>query len=164
MKIVEIHKHPDLFKNAVQVFWKQWGNASNYPFYHDCMLHSGTAADGIPRFYAAVENERIIGTYALIRNDLNSRQDLYPWLACVYVDEEYRGRRLGSQLLDHAIGEAAGLGFEKLYLTTDLEGYYEKYGWTHSGEVYGAFGSSMKLYRSLTGSKTPTSERGRMNG
>ncbi|WP_026580914.1 GNAT family N-acetyltransferase [Bacillus sp. J33] len=146
MKIVEIHKHPNLFEKAVQVYWEQWGNDSNYPFYHDCMIHSGTSADGIPLFYAAIENERIIGTYALIRNDLNSRQDLYPWLACVYVNEEYRGRKLGSVLLDHALSEAAKLGFEKLYLTTDLEGYYEKYGWTHSGEVYGAFGGSIKLY------------------
>lgn len=89
------------------------------------MIHSGKTEDGIPRFYAAIENKEIMGTYALIRNDLNSRQDLHPWLACLYVDPNSRGKKLGARLLDHTIEEAAKLGFNKLYLQTDLEGYYE---------------------------------------
>lgn len=76
------------------------------------MIHSGKTEDGIPRFYAAILDERFIGTYALIRNDLNSRQDLHPWLACLYVDLDSRGKKLGARLLDHAIEETAKLALK----------------------------------------------------
>src|SRR5699024_4240541 len=131
---------PHLFDKAVHVFWKQWGTKNNHAFYKDCMTHSCTASDPIPRFYIALIDESVIGTYALIRNDLNSRQDLHPWLACLYVDQMHRGKAIGSLLLEHAIKETAKKGFEKLYLTSDLENYYEKYGWEHTTNAYGISG------------------------
>lgn len=159
MKIIAVHEHPHLFESAVQFFWEQWGNEQNFRFYQDCMIHSGKTEDGIPRFYVAIENEEIFGTYALIRNDLNSRQDLHPWLACLYVDPGSRGKKIGARLLDHAIEEAAKLGFKKLHLQTDLQGYYEKYSWTHSGEVYGASGDSIKLYEKDTGASSSRNDK-----
>lgn len=159
MKIIAVHEHPHLFDSAVQYSWEKWGTEENFTFYQDCMIHSGKTEDGIPRFYAAIENEEIMGTYALIRNDLNSRQDLHPWLACLYVDPNSRGKKLGARLLDHAIEEAAKLGFKKLHLQTDLQGYYEKYGWTHSGEVYGASGDSVKLYEKDTGASSNRNDK-----
>ncbi|OXS63729.1 GNAT family N-acetyltransferase [Rossellomorea vietnamensis] len=150
MKIIELHKDSSMFEQAVNVFWGQWGNEDNYRFYHDCMFHScGTEAD-LPRFYIVVREGDIIGTYALLRNDLNSRQDLFPWFACLYVHPDQRGEGLGSTLLDHALREAHKKGYDSLYLTTDLEGYYEKYGWTHSTEAIGLSGDSMKVYQKGT--------------
>ena len=98
----------------------------------------------------AIEEGNIIETYALLRKDLNSRQDLYPWLACLFVSNEYRGNEIGSKLLQHGLNEAAKKGYEKLYLSTDLEGYYEKYGWENSGIVYGVSGGHIKLYEKST--------------
>ncbi|KZE69115.1 acetyltransferase [Fictibacillus phosphorivorans] len=146
MKIIEVQQRKDLVDKAVNVFWKQWGSEQNYKFYEDCIVHSCQTEDALPRFYIALIEEEIVGTYALLRNDLNSRQDLYPWFACLYVDPEHRGKELGSQILQHAIEETTRKGFENLYLSTDLEGYYEKYGWSHAGEVYGADGGSLKIY------------------
>ncbi|WP_102028445.1 GNAT family N-acetyltransferase [Salirhabdus sp. Marseille-P4669] len=154
MQIIELNKQSNYLEEAITIFWNQWGNEKNFPFYEDCIRHSTTTNDPIPRFYIAVENNHIIGTYALLRNDLNSRQDLYPWFACLYVTEVNRGREIGSKLLNHALTETAMKGYPKLYLTTDLEGYYEKYGWIHSGYVYGIFGDSIKLYEKLTNVKS----------
>jgi GNAT superfamily N-acetyltransferase len=153
LEIVEIQKRPDLFDEAVKVFWNQWGNEKNYRFYQDCMIHSCKTTDEIPRFYIALLKESIIGTYALIRNDLNSRQDLYPWLACLYVYPEHRGNGIGAHLLQHALQETRRKGFKNLYLSTDLEGYYEKYGWIHSTVTYGVSGGSIKVYEKSTQSK-----------
>ncbi|MBG9544882.1 hypothetical protein ABE29_19580 [Cytobacillus firmus] len=100
MKIIAVHEHPHLLDSAVQFFWEKWGTEENFTFYQDCMIHSGKTEDGIPRFYAAIQDEQIIGTYALIRNDLNSRQDLHPWLACLYIDPDFRGKQLGARSLD----------------------------------------------------------------
>lgn len=115
-------------------------------FYVDCMKHSGKTSDSIPSFYIALEDEKVIGTYALLRNDINSRQDLFPWLACLYVDPAYRGKSIGKQLLEHGLQTTALLGYEKLYLSSDLEGYYEKYGWTSAAITYGPSGGSIKVY------------------
>ena len=150
MKIIELHKDSSKFEEAVNVFWGQWGNEDNYRFYQDCMFHSCQTEADLPRFYIAVREGDIIGTYALLRNDLNSRQDLFPWFACLYVHPDQRGEGLGSILLDHALREAHNKGYDSLYLTTDLEGYYEKYGWTHSTEAIGLSGDSMKVYQKHT--------------
>lgn len=146
MKIVELQKDSSAFDDAVKVFWKQWGNEDNFKFYEDCIFHSCRTEEDLPRFYIALQEGNVIGTYALLRNDLNSRQDLYPWLACLFVDTDHRGDGLGSELLDHALKEAGKKGYNQVYLTTDLEGYYEKYGWTHSTEAFGLSGESMKVY------------------
>lgn len=153
MEIVELKVRNNLFEKAIQVFWKEWGNEDNYKFYEDAMVHSCKTESDIPRFYVAVEEGDIIGTYALLRNDLNSRQDLCPWLACLFVDEEHRGSEKGSKLLQHGLKEAAKKGYDTLYLTSDLEGYYEKYGWKNSGVVYGVSGGHIKLYEKDTGLK-----------
>ena len=37
-------------------------------------------------------------------------------------------------------------GFSNLYLCTDLDGYYEKYGFKYIGTGYHLFGESSKIY------------------
>lgn len=150
MEIIELRNKDQLLDQAIQVFWQQWGSEENFKFYEDAILHSATTSSDIPRFYVAVEEGEIIGTYAMLRNDLNSRQDLCPWLACLYVAEEHRGKGIGAKLLDHGLSVAAKKGYENLYLTTDIENYYEKYGWKNSGSVYGAGGGASKLYEKGT--------------
>ncbi|WP_342599384.1 GNAT family N-acetyltransferase [Psychrobacillus sp. FSL H8-0483] len=146
MEITNIQHRPELFDDALKVFWGQWGNENNYKFYEDCMKYSGKTGDSVPSFYIALENEQIIATYAILRNDINSRQDLFPWLACLYVDPSYREKSIGEKLLEHGLQITKQLGYEKLYLASDLNGYYEKYGWTHSTITYYPFGGSIKVY------------------
>lgn len=150
MQIIELRDKGQLLDKAIQVFWKQWGSESNFKFYEDAIRHSATTSSDIPRFYVAVEDGEIIGTYAILRNDINSRQDLCPWLACLYVAEEHRGKGIGARLLEHGLSVAAEKGYENLYLTTDLENYYERYGWKNSGIAYGPDGGSIKLYEKGT--------------
>ncbi|MEE4561455.1 GNAT family N-acetyltransferase [Paenibacillus polymyxa] len=138
------------FEKAVQLFWNQWGTANNIMFYHDCILHSINTDSDLPSFYIALENESIIGTYALLRNDLISRQDIFPWLACLYVSPEQRGRNIGALLMKQALQETEKKGHNKLYLCTDLNGYYEKYGWSHITNAYIFTGDETKVYEAST--------------
>lgn len=151
MKMVELQKENAFLKEGIEVFWNVWGTEDNYKFYEDCILHSAETSEDLPRFYVAVDNRNIIGTYAILRNDINSRQDLCPWLACLFVDKEYRGREIGAKLLEHGLSESAKKGYKKLYLTTDLENFYEKYGWLHNGFAYGPSGGQIKVYEKSTG-------------
>lgn len=146
MEIIELKDRKELFDEAVEFFWKQWGSEENYKFYYDCMLYSLDTPNELPRFYLAIENNKMIGSYALLRNDLISRQDLTPWFACLLIIPEYRGQGLGSVLLEHALRETKQKGYETLYLNTNLTGYYEKYGWDFAGEGYIFTGDPAKIY------------------
>lgn len=62
----------------------------------------------------------------LITNDFISRMDLWPWICAVYVEEGYRGGFLSRVLVGRACQDAAAAGFEKVYLCSDHQGFYEK--------------------------------------
>ena len=46
----------------------------------------------------------------------------------MFVKNEYRGRGYSKLLNEAIIDEARKRGFQKLYLKTELENYYEKFG------------------------------------
>ncbi|KOP67239.1 acetyltransferase [Bacillus sp. FJAT-18019] len=144
--IFDIRDKKGYFEAAVNYFWEQWGSDSNYHFYKDCIEHSCEMKNDVPAFFIAMDKDKIIGSYALLRSDLNSRQDLTPWLACLFVDPEYRGKNLGSILQEHAINQSKIKGYQKLYLCTDLTGYYERTDWKHIGYGYLLDDERTKIY------------------
>ena len=77
-----------------------------------------------------IKNDSIIGCFGLITNDFISRQDLYPWLCALFVEEHERGKQLGARMLEFGLNEADKLGYSKVYLCTSHNNFYEKYGWT----------------------------------
>lgn len=93
-----------------------------------------------------MEENKIVGSYAILRSDLNSRQDLSPWFACLFVELEYRGKHIGAQLQTHAINQAKLRGYENLYLCTDMTGYYEKTNWRFIGKGFSLFDDETRIY------------------
>ena len=73
--------------------------------------------------------------------------DLYPWACTLYIDEDYRGHSYGSLLLDQAKKDSKEAGFNNLYLCSDHEGFYEKYGFTKIGTGYHPWGESSGIFR-----------------
>ena len=51
----------------------------------------------------------------------------------MFVDERYRGMRLSQRIIDAAAEYARRLGFEYVYLISDHENFYEKYGFENVG-------------------------------
>ncbi len=150
MEILELSEKPALIEEAIDYFWTCWGSESNHIFYKDCMLNSMKNDVLLPKFYIALIDNKIIGSYALLTNDIISRQDLMPWFACLFIDEEHRNQGLAAELLNHGLQQANSKGYKHLYLSTDLEGYYEKKGWHHMCEGYGVGGDEFKIYTKET--------------
>jgi predicted acetyltransferase len=153
MKIIEVSQKPAIIDIAVDYFWKCWGDNNNFKFYQDCIFNSVDSNKALPKFYIVLENEEIIASYALVTNDLISRQDLYPWLACLFVNPDYRNKGIAERLLQHGLQETEKKGFDALYLSTDLENFYEKKGWTHLANGYNIFGTAIKIYSKQIGKK-----------
>ena len=144
ISIISVREHPEYLDRAVDYFASKWG--IDRKVYEDCIGNSIITESSLPRWYLMLKNEDIIGSYGLIANDFISRQDLWPWLAALYVEESERGSALGSRLLAHGRREAVKLGFSKLYLCTDHIGYYEKYGWRYIGDGFGVSGNAHRIY------------------
>jgi len=115
-------------------------------FYKDCIERSIDTNNDLPRFFVVLQDDEIIGSYAILRSDLNSRQDLFPWFACLYVEDEFRGKNIGSMLQNHAKQYIKTLGYEKLYLCTELSDYYEKNNWNEIGIGYSIGDDKYKIY------------------
>ncbi|PRY67801.1 GNAT family N-acetyltransferase [Halomonas ventosae] len=85
---------------------------------------------GVPSVFVAIAAGRPVGTASLVAHDLDSRPDLTPWLASVYVRPEWRGRGIASSLVRRVEAEASGNGIERLYLfTPDRQALYRRLGW-----------------------------------
>jgi GNAT superfamily N-acetyltransferase len=75
--------------------------------------------------------ENILGSASLIAHDMDTRPNLSPWLASVFVAPRYRGCGIGTALVRRVIQEARALDVANLYLftTPDKRGFYAPLGW-----------------------------------
>jgi N-acetylglutamate synthase-like GNAT family acetyltransferase len=146
VKVINLKDYAPLHE-AVLYYHSKWGDENNFQFFQDAINHSSNRKTGLPRFYLLLKDGRIIGCCGLIINDFISRHDLYPWLCGLYIEENERGRALGSLLMEHAEKEAAKAGFKTVYLTTSHDHYYEKYGWIRMEDGYEPSGEVTKIYR-----------------
>lgn len=88
----------------------------------------------------------MIGFVSIWNNDLPFRQDLTPWLAGLYVKEKYRKHGIGTLLQEKCIQVVKELGYNKLYLITEHENYYERNGWKFIESAPLRGGISTRLY------------------
>lgn len=151
LHIIGLSENNNLLAKGIEYFWKCWGSETNFEFYKDAILNASQKTAAVPEFYVATLNGEIIGCVALITNDLNSRQDLFPWLACLYVEENFRNQNIAGMLMQRALNDAANAGILNVYLSTDLENFYEKKGWKKNGVCYNMEGSPFTVYEKPTG-------------
>lgn len=75
-----------------------------------------------------LNGQTLIGFISIFEYDCDERLDLSPWYATMYVKEEFRGNGYSKLLNDAILEEAKNRGFKKIYLKTNLNDYYEKFG------------------------------------
>jgi predicted N-acetyltransferase YhbS len=140
-----ISERPEIQETIARWLWGFWGNPRNYEFYHSLVAHS--KIDDIPMIFVAYLEGELAGAVGLMRADLFSRQDLFPWMADLFVKPEYRSRGVGSALQDLILVKAKELGYPAIYLYTPLVGYYEKKGWEYMGEEMERDGEIVRIYK-----------------
>ena len=83
----------------------------------------------IPSTFVA-RDKAVMGSASIVANDMETRTDLTPWLASVFVAPEHRQKGIGKKLVLHVMNHAKNEGIKKLYLfTTDRKDYYQRLGW-----------------------------------
>lgn len=77
-----------------------------------------------------VENDKLIGFISIFPYDCNEEIYLTPLYATMFVKKEYRGKGYSKMLNQAILTEARKREIENLFLKTELENYYEKFGAT----------------------------------
>ena len=144
--VLSLRGHPQMCDAAIAYFQAKWACDDSRMVYDDCIRHSLTTENPLPRWYLLTDGSEIIGCAGLITNDFISRMDLYPWICALYVEESHRGQALGQRLLARAEADAKAAGFSAVYLCTDHIGYYEHYGYAHIGTGWHPWGETSRIY------------------
>lgn len=126
--------------------WQEWGQPSNFNYWYSWVA-SSMFTDKIPQTFVYLDSSVIIGTVSLWRCDLQSRQDISPWLGGLYVHPSYRNRGVGRDLEEYACKIAHILGYEDLYMFTELDKYFEKLNWVYLCDIPDETGNMVKLYK-----------------
>jgi len=88
--------------------------------------------NGIPSIYIAISEGRLIGSAALVQSDMDTKPDLSPWIAAIYVKEDFRRQGIATQLIDRCEKEALRSNVSVLFLFTEFASrFYETLDWCH---------------------------------
>lgn len=147
VELFNLKHKPEYIEEVSKLYWSEWskvhGDTIDGVIYRT--KHCLNEND-IPQTYIALYKTKLVGIFSLWRNDLCSRQDLFPWMAGLYVNENYRNCGIGMYLQNNAISITKKLGYTKLYLITEHDNYYEKNNWIFLEEAPLGNGNFTKIY------------------
>ena len=86
---------------------------------------------GIPAIFAAEIESKPVGTVSIVKHDMDTRKDLYPWVSSLCVHKDFRHQNIGRTLINFIESYARELDVKRLYLfTPDKQRMYSLLGWT----------------------------------
>lgn len=145
--VVALRDRRDLVDQAAQWFSNKWD--VSFELYRESILSSFDREIVIPQWYVILnQNQDIIAGCGVIDNDFHDRPDLSPNLCALYVEMSYRKQGIARHLVGFVQQELRHFGYDILYLVTDHQDYYEKYGWQFLTLVRDFDGGELRLYRS----------------
>ena len=135
IKLLDVNN--DIFNKVCEWHYNWWGKRDNYSKEEViCYLEHSLCKNRIPQTFVALIDSIPVGTYQLsMSDDLDHRPDIYPWLANVYVDEQYRGKGICRELMNSVQKNANQINIKELFLYTKHFGLYEKFGWEYVEEI-----------------------------
>ncbi len=95
---------------------------------------------------AAMDGEKICGYCTVSKTDCIPAADYTPYVGFIFVGEEHRGNRLSQRLIQYAMDYIETLGYNKVYIVSDHENLYEKYGFRVIDRKMAPWGSEEKIY------------------
>lgn len=99
------------------------------------------------RVCAVCVNGNVAGFSTFTKKDeLSGQYGFTPFIGFVFVDGQYRGKRLSEIMIQSIISYAKELGYKKVYIMSGEIGLYEKYGFIKLGDYETIYGSIDQLF------------------
>ena len=96
--------------------------------------------------FAAIIDGKIVGMASTMKTDYYPLPDIYPWVSCIFVSEEYRGRKISGELIAYANRYLKDNRFDRSYIPTEFFGLYEHYGYTYLKDIVNYGGGTDHLF------------------
>lgn len=93
-----------------------------------------------------VDGENLISFCTFAEKDDIQSTELTPWIGWVYTFPHYRGHRYVGKLLSYAEALAKTDGINRIYISTDHNGLYEKYGYEFFEMMKDMHGEDSRVY------------------
>lgn len=93
-----------------------------------------------------VDGENLVSFCTFAEKDDIQPTELTPWIGWVYTFPSYRGNRHVGKLLSHAETLAKEDGIKNIYISTNHEGLYEKYGYEFFQVMKDMHGEDSRVY------------------
>ena len=102
------------------------------------------------RVLLLTDGEKLAAFCSYAEKDEIPDTELKPWLGFVYTDPEYRGRRLMGRLIARVKELAREDGSDALYISSEEQGLYEKYGAAYIRTMKTNRGEETRVFRMNT--------------
>lgn len=128
--IDHLFNHPhEIRVVATWIYEEFWRDKPGYSVeFFEGLLRDASDPDRIPLSLLAFVDGTPAGTVNLIHSDSETRPDLHPWLAALYVLPAFRHRSVARALYRAGANHARRLGIAEVYLGTDMPAFYERLG------------------------------------
>jgi len=137
MNIDFLGKHMDVLPELARLHFDEWRHLNPDKTLEDRIdkLREIAASNEPPFMVVAFEGHQLVGSAALVFEDMRTRKDLSPWLAGVFVKPEFRRKGIATTLIRHIEKSAAEHGIKQLYLYTEhARDLYARLGWVDMEE------------------------------
>lgn len=136
INIVALSDYPDYIDPLVDMLHKEWGALAAWsdPVALKTEFEGRLQTDTAPLTLVALQQDRLIGSVSITRDELPHHPDKTFWVGDVIVAADQRGKGIGTLMMRAIVAHAAEIGVSDLYLyTPDQENYYRKLGWETIG-------------------------------
>lgn len=96
--------------------------------------------------FAATCGTEFAGFCTLLRTDYYPENRYFPWISTVFVAEPFRGRRLSGALIAAAEAHARSCGFTRVYIPSDMTGFYERFGYVRIDRLVNYGGDTDNIF------------------
>ncbi len=151
IRIVRLREQPALLPVVGNWLWEEWARRKGRTIEQvTARLATLRATIGPEQGFVVLDGETPAATASLVHHDLDTRPDLTPWLAGVYVDPPFRGRGHAVRLVRAVENAATAGGVRRLWLHTEHSAeLYAKLSWIADGPEVDHFHAVTLMHRDL---------------
>lgn len=95
---------------------------------------NGISSQSFPITIVLSKDKILVGFYQIVDNDTKNSY-LSPWIANVFIKEEFRNNGYGKMLINSIPKFMQKYNIKDIYLHTRLINFYEKFGWKKLEEL-----------------------------
>jgi len=130
--ISNLRNRAEMLEHAAKRIWYAWSMNRGLGLKQVIAKLEGIVGSEKEFTLIAHKGDIFVGTISLIKSDFPERPNLTPWIAAVWVDEQFRKYRVGSTLIGAAERLAISVGYDVLYpcCAPELRSFYRSLGWT----------------------------------